>query len=268
MNEHKKMIFFDIDGTLLDHDKNIPPSTKAAIKELKANGHEVAIATGRSPFLFKDLLEELEIDSYVSMNGQYVVYKGEVIYTHPIPSEVLQSLTAFAVRSDQPILYVSEEHMRMNVAKHIRVDSSYGPLKIEMPEYDPHYYMNREIYQAIVFCTEQEQVLYEQEYKDILRFVRWDEFATDVLPLGGSKAAGIERMINHLGINRKEVVAFGDHYNDLEMLQYVGHGVAMGNAQPEVKQVAKYITSDVDQDGIMKGLMQLNLISSAGMSAV
>lgn len=262
MNEDKKLIFFDIDGTLLDHDKKIPPSTKAAIKELKANGHEIAIATGRSPFLFKELLEELDIVSYVSMNGQYVVYRGEVIHSNPIHSDTLQSLTKFAVQSDQPILYVSEEHMRMNVVQHVRVDSSYGPLKIEMPECDPNYYIGREIYQAIVFCTEDEQTLYEHEYKEVLRFVRWDEFATDVLPLGGSKAAGIEHLINHLGIEAEEVIAFGDHLNDLEMLQFVGHGVAMGNAQPEVKKVARYITSDVDQDGIMMGLKQLGLISS------
>uniref|UniRef100_UPI0006D56C01 HAD-IIB family hydrolase n=1 Tax=Paenibacillus dakarensis TaxID=1527293 RepID=UPI0006D56C01 len=193
--------------------------------------------------------------------GQYVVYQGEVIYKNPMQLEVIESLTDYAVRSDQPILYVSEEHMRVNVVQHVRIESSYGPLKMELPEYDPDYYKNRDIYQAIVFCTNEEQALYEKEYERLLRFVRWDTVATDVLPLGCSKAAGIEYMIKHLGKDAKEVIAFGDHLNDIEMLSYVGHGVAMGNAQPEVKKVAKYITSDVDQDGIMMGLHQLGLIS-------
>ena len=256
----KKLIFFDIDGTLLDHDKNLPHSTKTAIQELKASGHEVAIATGRSPFLFKELREELGIDSYVSLNGQYVVYQGKVIHSNPLLPDLLQSLTEYAVRSDQPILYVSEDNMKMNVTKHIRVETSYGPHKIAIPECDPNYHIGRHIYQAIVFCTEEEEKSYEVKYKDMLRFVRWDEVAVDVLPEGGSKAAGIAHFIKVIGMDPEEVIAFGDNMNDLEMLQFVGHGVAMGNADPRIKKLARYVTSDVGQDGIMHGLGQLGLL--------
>ena len=71
----KKMIMFDIDGTLLDHDKKMPASAKEAVRSLKEAGHEVAIATGRPPYFFKELREELEIDSFVCFNGQYVVIR-------------------------------------------------------------------------------------------------------------------------------------------------------------------------------------------------
>ena len=69
----KHIIFFDIDGTLLDEDKIMPNSTKEAIFALKEQGHEVAIATGRAPFMFVDIREELNIDTYISYNGQYNV---------------------------------------------------------------------------------------------------------------------------------------------------------------------------------------------------
>src|SRR5690625_6342097 len=70
---HEKIVFFDIDGTLVDDDKNIPVSAKQAIDELKRNDVYVAIATGRAPFMFEHIRQELEIESYVSFNGQYVV---------------------------------------------------------------------------------------------------------------------------------------------------------------------------------------------------
>jgi len=80
----RKIIFFDIDGTLLDHDKKLPASTKKAVQLLKEQGHEVAIATGRAPFMFKDLREELDIQTYISFNGQYIVLNGEVLYKNPV----------------------------------------------------------------------------------------------------------------------------------------------------------------------------------------
>ena len=88
----KQLIFFDIDGTLLDDDKKLPESTKYAVQRLKELGHEVAIATGRSPHMFRELREELEIDTYVSLNGQYVVHKETPVFTNPLDQD---ELTAF-----------------------------------------------------------------------------------------------------------------------------------------------------------------------------
>ncbi|WP_106765854.1 Cof-type HAD-IIB family hydrolase [Paenibacillus faecalis] len=261
----KKLVFFDIDGTLLDHEKKVPLSTKEAIDELKAGGHEAAIATGRPPFLFKELREELGIDSYVSLNGQYVVYQGKVVYSNPIPPEVLLSLKDYAQNYGQPIAFTSADNTKLNMIHHARVEASYTPHQLPIPECDPHYNLGRDIYQAALFCTEEEEVSYSEEYRDQLRFVRWDRVCVDVIPMGGSKAAGIEKFIQHTGFKREDVIAFGDNLNDLEMLQFVGHGVAMGNANPVVKEAARYVTRDVDQDGIMHGLCQLGLIASSSI---
>lgn len=256
----QKLIFFDIDGTLLDHRKELPESTIQAIHSLRQAGHQVAIATGRAPFAFEDIRERLGIDSFVSLNGQYVVHKGKVVHKNPIGTPIIQSLTEFAIQQDHPILYIGEKDMKMNVAEHERVTASYAPHKMDLPTYDPQYHLDREIYQCIVFCTQEEELNYLKKFAQPLKFVRWDKVATDILPQGGSKAAGIAKLVEHLGFDREEVIAFGDHLNDIEMLQFVGHGVAMGNALDEVKQIARYTTKDVAENGISYGLAQLGLI--------
>ncbi|WNQ10060.1 Cof-type HAD-IIB family hydrolase [Paenibacillus aurantius] len=254
-----KMIFFDIDGTLLDHDKRLPDSTRQAVRELKEKGHSVAIATGRGPFMYKELREELGIDSYVSYNGQYVVWQGKPLYTNPIRPELLDSVTEYAVRHNHPIVYMDHDTMRSNTEYHAYVEESIGTLKVAQPSFDPKYHLGREIYQCLLFCTIGE----EQAYKDTfgeLDFIRWHQFSMDILPAGGSKAKGIEKMIEKLGIDRSDVYAFGDHLNDLEMLQFAGTGVAMGNALDSVKKIAKVVTRAVDDDGIWHGLKQVGLL--------
>jgi Cof subfamily protein (haloacid dehalogenase superfamily) len=255
----QQMIFFDIDGTLLDHNKQLPSSTKQAIRALKEEGHEVAIATGRAPFLFKELREELEIDSFVSFNGQYVVLKGEVIYKNPLKKHVLQSLTDFAVTNNHPLVYMDHENMKANIKYHSYIDESISTLSAVHPEYNPDYFIDKEIYQTLLFCSETQETPYQKGFKD-LNFIRWHEYSMDVLPFGGSKANGIEKLIDKMDFKKEQIYAFGDGLNDIEMLQYAGNSVAMGNAHNLAKNAAKYITRDVGEDGILYGLELVGLL--------
>ncbi|WP_026105202.1 Cof-type HAD-IIB family hydrolase [Halalkalibacterium ligniniphilum] len=255
----RKLIFFDIDGTLLNHDKELPISTKQAIQTLKERGHYVAIATGRAPFLFGSLREDLGIETYVSFNGQYVVAEKEIIFKNSLHKETLKVFTEFALRHDHPIVYMDHEDMKANIEYHPFVEESIGTLKFEHPAHDPEYFVERDIYQALLFCTSEE----EQQYIDtfgLFDFVRWHPVSTDVLPAGGSKAKGIEAIIQHLGFSKSDVYAFGDGLNDIEMLQFVENSVAMGNAEDSVKKAAKHVTKDVNEDGIKHGLELVGLL--------
>ncbi|MBP2000319.1 Cof subfamily protein (haloacid dehalogenase superfamily) [Paenibacillus shirakamiensis] len=254
------MVFFDIDGTLLDYDKNIPASTKEAVQLLKHQGHDVAIATGRAPFQTEDIRRELGIDSYVSSNGQYVVFRGEVVYKNVISPELLESFTRFAESYNHPLLYVGEEQLKVNTQDHADVNACYASHLLGIPEFDPSFYKGKDILQCILFCTAEEEGPYFNTFGHQLKMVRWDPVASDVLPTTTSKAAGIQKLIQHAGYTPERVAAFGDHLNDREMLAYVGQSVAMGNALDEIKQIAKYTTTDVDQDGIYNGLKHLGLI--------
>ncbi|MFD3259296.1 Cof-type HAD-IIB family hydrolase [Paenibacillus lentus] len=255
----KKIIFFDIDGTLLDYRKRLPVSAKEAVHRLQELGHEVALATGRSPFMLQRVAEELRIDSYVGFNGQYVVMRGERIYTNPFQEEELGELSLFAASSGHPLVYLDEDSMRSSMMHHSYVEQCIASLEYEHPECDPEYYRGRPIYQTMLFCEEPEELQYRERFTG-LDFVRWHPFSLDVLPGGGSKAGGIAQLIRRMGFEPEEAYAFGDNLNDMEMLQYVGHGIAMGNAPDCVKQIARYVTADVDRHGIASGLRMVGLL--------
>ncbi|MEH7382680.1 Cof-type HAD-IIB family hydrolase [Bacillus sp. JJ1533] len=258
--KEQSLIFFDIDGTLLNDDKKLPSSAKEAIFKLKERGHEVAIATGRAPFMFEDLREELGIGTYVSYNGQYVVLNGEEIYTNPLNEEALLQLTETALANNHPVVYMDHEDMKANVPEHEFITESIATLKIKsFPTYDPKYYEGRKLFQSLLFVQEGEEAQYEEGFKDF-DFVRWHPLSVDVLPSGGSKAQGIEKLVEKLGIPEERVYAFGDGLNDIEMLTTIQNSVAMGNALDEVKEVAKYVTKSVEEDGILNGLKMVGLL--------
>ncbi len=253
------MIFFDIDGTLLNEDKQLPVSTKKAIEQLKKSGHKVAIATGRAPFMFKELREELGIDTFVSFNGQYVVAEGEVIYKNPLHKETLKSLMEYAESNEHALVFMDHEDMKANIEHHSNIEESIGTLKFEHPKFDPEYVNDREIYQTLLFVEDGLEKHYVDTF-DQFHFIRWHPVSTDILPAGGSKAKGIEHVIRHLGLASDQVYAFGDGLNDIEMLSFVENSIAMGNAHEKVKASAKHVTKHVDEDGIEHGLKLVGLL--------
>lgn len=255
----RKIVFFDIDGTLLDEQKQLPPSTIEAIRRLKQAGVYVAIATGRAPFMFEHVRRQLGIDSFVSFNGQYVVFEGNTLHKQPLRREKVRELTEEAHQNGHPLVFMDAEKMRASVDDHPHIHVSMESLKFAHPPVDALYYENKDIYQALLFCRAEEETLYVRNYPEF-RFVRWHDVSTDVLPAGGSKAEGIRLMMEKLGIGKEDVYAFGDGLNDIEMLSFVGTGVAMGNACEEVKRVADFVTKPVGEEGIWHGLKQLKLL--------
>ncbi|ELK44982.1 UNVERIFIED_CONTAM: Cof-type HAD-IIB family hydrolase [Halobacillus marinus] len=256
---NKKIAFFDIDGTLLDHDKKLPEKTKQAIQKLKEQGVYCAIATGRAPFMYKSLREELGIDSYVSFNGQYVVFEGKEIYKNPLSEEALQKLHVHAEENDHPMVFMNEEEMRASTPDHDSIRQSLGTLLLDHPAADEGFYSGRNIYQSLLFCEGREIEQYEEAY-EAFDFIRWHPLSCDVLPKGGSKAEGIKKMIEAAGMTMEDTYAFGDGLNDIEMISEVGTGVAMGNAVPETKAVSDYVTTDVSEDGLSHAIYELGLL--------
>lgn len=121
----KKILFFDIDGTLLDHEAG-SGDNEGVHSPVKGSRPYRCYCYGTRPYHFEELREELGIDSYVCLNGQYVVYEGKPIYGHPLAEDALQELTEQAVRLDHPIIYAGSEAMKMNVTEHVHIDSSWG----------------------------------------------------------------------------------------------------------------------------------------------
>ncbi|MFE3575978.1 Cof-type HAD-IIB family hydrolase [Lysinibacillus sp. NPDC059133] len=255
----KKILFFDVDGTLYNSEKILPASAKEALFEARRNGYELAIATGRGPFMIQSLLEELEIDTYITFNGQYVVYKGEVVYTNGIEKDDLAKIIAFAEARKELLVFLDDKRMIASGENNAWVAESLNTLNYPYPEIDSTYYMQNSVYQTLIFMEEKDEHLYREAFPNV-EFVRWHRYSCDILPKGGSKALGIEKILDKIGLTLNDAVAFGDGLNDIEMLQAVGTGVAMGNGHESVKAVATHIAEHVDEDGLAKIMRQLNII--------
>ncbi|MFF2479549.1 Cof-type HAD-IIB family hydrolase [Paenibacillus sp. NPDC058071] len=255
----RKLIFFDIDGTLLDHEKQIPPSTRQAVEQLKEAGHELIIATGRGPFMSRDIMDSLGIASSISFNGSYVVYKGEVLHSLTLDPDRLHELAVAAVANRHPIVYMAPDGMRTSDSDNAYESTASENEMIRLPAKDGDYYKGRDIFQCLLCCTEEHEHYYKERFPEFV-YNRWHRYGSDIIPPGGSKARGIQAVIEKAGFRQEDVYAFGDGLNDIEMLEYVHHSVAMGNAPDVVKQAAKYVTRDVTDDGIWHGLRLVGLL--------
>ena len=272
-----KLVFFDIDGTLVTRNNHIPPSTVQAINQLKGNGVTPVIATGRPPVLLKEIAEKLEIDSYVSMNGQYIVFQGEVIYSNPLDNTLVDEIVTCADENHDGVVLCTENELIVNSFFSLLtrgtmltlMKSLIGiiPDRIKLSLWDRiiqknperEHYENKDVFMVNVNANQQEEQKYAHLFDD-LTFTRANKMAMDIINKGVSKATGVEKMMRILEIPIENTYAFGDGLNDLEMLQFVGTGVAMDNGFEELKIAADYVTESVFDDGILKGLQKFNLI--------
>lgn len=256
-----KAIFFDIDGTLVSFNTHeIPASTIKALALVREKGIKVFIATGRHPSAINNLGDE-EFDGYVTMNGSYCVNKeGKAVYKHKIPSEDIESLVEYLENKESfPCILVQENGLLMNY-KNERVEQIFDMLSFPEPQSGNLRDVEKDnVYQLISFFEEQQ----EERIMDALpgcESTRWSPLFTDVVPKGSNKSVGIDKLLENYGITLQETMAFGDGGNDIAMLEHVGVGIAMGNAESEVKAVADYVTDSVDQDGIYNALKHFAII--------
>lgn len=261
-----KIVFFDIDETLYDKKtQRIPASiVEEVIPRLRANKIIPAIATGRSygafPHALKPLISAQGFELFVTTNGQYNVYKEAVISEYPLSTErverALQKLTALNI--EYAFVTADEIAVSNNTAE---VEIALRPIKDDYIV-DPHHHLNHNVLQLLAFFPQErtQEVMAVGVLEDDLKSVRWHPYSVDLLNKHNSKARGIADALRYFQLSIDNAMAFGDGLNDLEMLSSVGFGVAMGNAERELKAVADYITLPIDQDGILHALEQLKVI--------
>lgn len=255
-----KLIFFDIDGTIYDENKEIPKSTLVAIEKLKAAGHIVAIATGRAPYMFKEVIKATDIHTFISLNGQIVVNNDKVVGKYPLNKEELSQIVENAHQNNHPLVFFGEDDVYANVESNQDISESLGSLKMDYPKYQNTFYLHHPVYQALIFHTEDEDDKYDGLFES-LKFYRWHTLSRDVVPNNRSKAEGIKELSHELGFKMDDVIAFGDGPNDIEMITEVGCGVAMGNAVDELKSICDFETKHVSEDGIYYACIKLGLIN-------
>lgn len=253
-----KSIFFDIDGTLISFKTHkMPESTKKALNALREKGIKLFVATGRAPYhlpAIKNILD-FQFDGYVMLNGQYCIIDNKVIHESPLPLESIKSILPYMEEKQISCEFVEIDYSYLNFENdRVRELTAFlGNTVGRNPIANPERSLTHKTYQFCAYIKEDEE---EEYFKNMpeCRGVRWNPLFVDVIPQNGGKAVGIEKLLNHLGYSKDESMAFGDGGNDIEMLEYVKIGVAMGNAGENVKQAANYVTDDVDSDGIHSAL--------------
>lgn len=257
-----KAVFLDIDGTMVPHGKCMSEVTKQAIKRLKEKHLNVIIATGRAPYFAKTIVDQLEVDSMIFFNGNYVLHEGKMIHQAPIEKKVLDKLYIQSEEKEHPLTYLARAEFRVSNTEHPYVKEAFRNDGVMPEKASALFWKEKDIYQLFLHCELNEEQAYQENIPE-LYFRRWSQpgmRTCDVNLSNGTKATGIEKILEKIGVAPDEAVAFGDGLNDVEMLSLVGMGVAMGNASKEVQAHANMVTKTVDEDGVKHGLEVLGLL--------
>jgi Cof subfamily protein (haloacid dehalogenase superfamily) len=251
------IVFVDLDGTVL-HNGKPAKGVIDTIRQLKEKGHVPVIATGRTPHLLYGIDKTLGIASAISANGSYISYLGQVVYEQYIPQNTVERMVETAKRLHTDLVFESVDGYVAYSKQSDLVDLFSDIFQIEHPIVDPDYHKTHRLLAFILF--EQTHIdTFRQDFPE-LTFNQSNRFGYDVNLKGDLKADGVRWLIHHLGVSMEDVYAIGDGYNDISMLQTVKNSIAMGNAFPEVKAVARYITTDVDKNGVQDALRHFHLI--------
>lgn len=257
--KNTKIIFFDIDGTLIDPStKKMSPKTKYTLQQLKAKGIKICIATGRSPMVVPKY-KDIEFDAYLTYNGSYCYCGKDIIYSNPIPTKDIKQILSNAAKLNRPLTLATNQRLASNGKDQDLIDYyAFANLEIEIAD-DFDEVLNENVYQIMMGCRIQDhpQILENTTHSKI---VYWWDRAVDIIPKSGGKEIGIHKTLDYFHMNTNEAMAFGDGHNDIEMLECVGFGVAMGNSSLDVQNKADDICQSVNEDGIYEYCLKHGLI--------
>lgn len=256
----RKLFAFDIDGTLLGSDKQPLDSTREALEMLRKQGHLVTVATGRSRFMAQDIILDLGFSNYILCNGAAAFLDHEQYYQNLLDEEELQRFSSELEKREIGLAYVGLDDVKKNNHhRQLQMAEAMGSVDFATPEYDENFHKENDVYQGLAFYDESYNGVFDSEFSKF-RFVRWHPQSVDVVPKSGSKATTLLNLADRVGIERENIITFGDGENDREMLREAGIGVAMGNALPHIQKEAKFVTETNDNDGIWKALKELKAI--------
>ena len=255
-----KIIFFDIDDTLRNSKTGFIPSTiPTAFKQLRDKGILTGIATGRGIFGVVPELKALKPDFFVTLNGAYIEdKKGNVIYSNKIAKDKLEEYITWTKEVGIDYGLVGSHATKLSRRTEM-ISQAIDPIYPDL-EVDPDFYQKEDIYQLWTFEEQGDDLVLPDTLASTLRMVRWHEHSSDVVPISGSKAAGVAKVVDQLGLKPENVMVFGDGLNDLELFDYAGISVAMGISHEKIKEKADYITKTLEEDGIFDALEGFGMV--------
>lgn len=276
----KKIIFIDVDGTLVDYDNFLPPSAVEAIRKARANGHKVYISTGRSRAEVYPEIWDIGLDGMIGGNGSYVEDNGQVVMHQLLTPEQSRRIVdwlherklEFYLESNNG-LFASENFETRGEPVMQEYSARKGQdnaAKMTVRQAFPEMIFGGELYRddlnKVSFILESyEDFLTAKEAFPDLQAGTWGGVGETALfgdlgVKGITKAHAIDELLKHIDGRIEDTIAFGDAKIDLPMFAYCAMGVAMGNGGDEIKAKADFVTDAVADDGLAHAFQRLGLI--------
>lgn len=270
----KKILFFDIDGTLLDFSGSVPPSAVDAISKARENGHIIALCSGRATYMFDPIPEITAMcDGRVASTGALVIHKGKTLFECYMPLEttlrametVKQGGGIFVGQGEDNLFFLPEDYSRCydyfiktgRTQNAIETILGKGIITENLNDFAV-------AKKALWFDADYTVGQFEELLGDVCDLTASsfhnDTSSGEITIRGINKSFGMQKYLDAVGLGREDCIAFGDGPNDHDMLAFAGIGVAMGNAADELKAIADYVTGSVDDDGLAKAMQALELI--------
>ena len=259
----EKLLVLDIDGTLTNTQKQITPKTKEAIWKILDEGHQVILASGRPTPGLRRYEKELELEKrggyLLSFNGARVLEcrSGEIVYQKLLSLSVIPSLYRFAREHGCGLItYLGDQVISaFEPDEYVTLEAKINGLPIRVVENFTDF-VDFDINKCLLTAPPEVALDYELElresYRGIAEVYRSEAFFIEIMPERVDKASSLQRLLESLALPRENAICCGDGFNDISMLKYAGVGVAMGNAKPEVKAAADFITATNDDDGLVE----------------
>ena len=263
---NSKLLFFDIDGTLLTpYPWKIPESARTALKEAQKNGHKLFINSGRTYAMIPDKIKELNFDGYVCGCGSQIYMDGKLLLSSSNPHELCVEtidilrkckIPAFFECPDR-ILYDGSSAILPDAIQNLRTEVKVEDLSLYKEPLSKTFTFDK----FLVFPRKDADMETFREFADrhFTRFVHADD-AWELTQKAYSKATGIQFLMEYLEKSLEDTYAFGDSTNDLPMLKYAGTSIAMGLSDPAILPFCTWQTTDIEDNGIKNALEHFGLI--------
>ncbi len=260
-----KLIALDIDGTLLNSNKELTPHTRYALIEAQMQGKRIIIASGRHPVGVVPLANDLMLGRYggfiMAFGGGKIIdcTTGKTVVSKLFPKEYLPDIVGVLKDSNITVMVHDERKIfannRVNDYTYVERDI----LKMDMIAVDDfisavNFDINKILLAGEPDELDKYQEILSKRYDGLLDVYKSAPYFLEIMPFGVSKGSMLPLLLEKLGVNKDELIAFGDNYNDMTMIGYAGFGVAMSNGEEEVKKIANYVCESNDDDGIAKTL--------------
>lgn len=257
-----KIVFLDVDGTILSHNTNtVSSKTKEAIRLLQDNHIKVFVCSGRSKYEFNQiiLLNDVYFDGYIFMGGAFSTYKDETISEYPISKKDVENIYDYLLENPFSMIAVEKENQYINFIDDYAIQA-YDAIHTSFPEIkDFPSIGSHKIYQFVALAKQNKIDELSKRVQDIL-ITSWNPYGFDLVNKNSGKGNAIKDVCQYFGYQLEESLGIGDGENDIDMLKTVGTSIAMGNALDSVKEISDYVTTDIDNNGVYNALKHYELI--------